>query len=265
MRKRLFKYSMVFSAFLLLIACSKAPKGILSEKKMKDVMVDVHIAESMINSNYKEYADTLRRKALIRSVFEKHNITQAVYDSSLIWYGKNLDVLMQVYDLALADVNARIRDLGDVQAAAAPSSNQDSTNIWPRRDFLTLYPRALFNGVPFEIRPDRHYPSGSIFVLNLDVWGVTPRMPHKPQVRIAIDQADTVLVVNQTIERDGPQQVVLRGVATKQVRSVYGFIRMDNTDTAYYKVYLNRISLIRYNYGSPSFAAKPDSLPPPAP
>ncbi len=255
-------------------ACSKAPDGILSERKMKDVMVDMYIAENMINSGSQEFPDSLHKQALFQSVFKKHNITQATYDSSLVWYGKNIDIMMQVLDLAIADVNERIRDLGDVQASAAPSSNQDSVNIWPRRDFLVLQPNALFNGVTFEIKPERNYSSGSAFVLNMNVWGVTQRMPQKPEVRLTIEQIDTTLVVNKTITGDGFQQIVLRGIPTRQIRRVHGYIRMDNTDANYYKVYIDHLNLIKYNYGSQAleavtgtsssagFSSEPETAPP---
>ncbi|GAB6395485.1 MAG: DUF4296 domain-containing protein [Bacteroidales bacterium] len=120
MQKRLSECGIALCAVALLAACSKVPGGVLPEKKMKDVMLDIRLAENMINGNYQAYPDSTSRTALFASVFRKHRITQALYDSSLVWYGKNMDVLLQVYDLALRDVNERIRELGDTQASAAP-------------------------------------------------------------------------------------------------------------------------------------------------
>ncbi len=242
------------------MSCSKIPNGILPERKMKDVMIDMSLAEGIIGNNYKDFPDSISKAALYQSVFEKHNITQAVYDSSLVWYGKNLNIYMEVIDLATAEINNRIRDLGDVQASAAPTSNRDSVNIWPRRSFLTLEPRALFNGVVFNIQPETNYLSGSAFVLGMKVWGVRDDMRFKPEIRLAIDQGDTSLFVNKAIIRDGYQEVILRGIATKGVRRVYGYIRMDNTDKNYHKVYIDSLNLMRYNYGSPAIALPVDTI-----
>ncbi|MDR1202443.1 MAG: DUF4296 domain-containing protein [Tannerellaceae bacterium] len=261
MRKNLYKYGLTLVATTLLMACSKVPDDILSEKKMRDVMIDVYLAESLIEMNRAVYPDTVRKAALFQSVFRKHNITEAVYDSSLVWYSKNMDIYMHVLDMALTDINTHIRDMGDVQASAAPNTNQDSINIWPRRDFLVFYPTALFNGVTFDIYPDRVYSSGSSFVLGMRVWGLTDQMHYFPEIRMTIDQNDTVLYVNKKITKDGYHEAILRGLPTKQIKRVYGYIRMDNTDKNYYKIYVDSLNLMKYNYGSSAMSSTPtDSI-----
>ncbi|MDR1557097.1 MAG: DUF4296 domain-containing protein [Tannerellaceae bacterium] len=263
MQIKLYKYSLItlWTMAAVLASCSKVPGGILPEKKMKDVMIDMQLAENIISTNYQVYPDSARKAALYQAVFRKHKTTQAVYDSSLVWYGKNLDILMRIYNLALNEVNEQIRALGDVQANAAPSANQDSVNIWPRHDYLTLQPEALFNGTIFDIRPDRPYLSGSIFVLSMHVWGVRPLMRHIPEVRISAELPDTTLVINRKMTSDGRQEIILRTPAARQTKRLYGYIRMDQAETAYYKIYLDSLRLIRYNYGSAAFAVESASAP----
>ena len=140
MRNKLHRYGVVLLLGTLLVACSKVPDGILSEKKMQAVQVDMQLAEAMINLDSKEFSDNARKEALYQSIFRKYDITQAEYDSSLVWYGRHLDIYMKVYDRVLADLNERQKALGDVQASAAPVSKQDSVDIWPRRTSLRLEP-----------------------------------------------------------------------------------------------------------------------------
>lgn len=103
---------MALLATTLLAACSKVPDGILSEKKMQGVLTDMLLAEAMVNVDYNTYKSDTMKLALYESVFRKHDITQAVYDSSLVWYGRNLDIYMEVYNRVLADLNKRINNLG---------------------------------------------------------------------------------------------------------------------------------------------------------
>ncbi len=56
------------------------------------------LAEAMVNVDYNTYKSDTMKLALYESVFRKHDITQAVYDSSLVWYGRNLDIYMEVYN-----------------------------------------------------------------------------------------------------------------------------------------------------------------------
>ena len=73
---------MALLATTLLAACSKVPDGILSEKKMQGVLTDMLLAEAMVNVDYNTYKSDTMKLALYESVFRKHDITQAVYDSS---------------------------------------------------------------------------------------------------------------------------------------------------------------------------------------
>ena len=226
---------MALLATTLLAACSKVPDGILSEKKMQGVLMDMLLAEAMVNVDYNTYKSDTMKLALYESVFRKHDITQAVYDSSLVWYGRNLDIYMEVYNRVLADLNKRINNLGDVQADAAPVSNRDSVDIWPRR-------------------------SGSSFVLGVRVWGLNNKMAYKPEVRLSADQGDTTLTVNSKITKDGYHETILKTIPTKKVKRVFGYIRMDNMDTTYYKVYIDSLSLMKYNYGKELAELPKDSI-----
>lgn len=240
--------SIVLGFILIVAGCSKAPKGILSEKEMQKVHADMLLADAIIGMNYNTYSNDTAKIALYESVFRKHKIKQAVYDSSLVWYGKNIDIYMKVYDRMLVDLNKRIHDLGDVQADAAPSSNRDSVNIWPRRDYLVLYPKSIFNGVTFDIKPDRNYSSGSSFVLGIRVWGLQKDMKHYPEIHLNIVQRDTTLRAERTITEDGYYETVIKALPTRQINRVFGYIRMDNSNPTYHKVYLDSLNLMRYNY-----------------
>ena len=255
-----YRYSIAFLVLFLLTTCSKVPDHILSEKKMQEVVIDMHLAEAIISSDYQKYNNDSIKKVLFQSVFAKHQITQAEYDSALVWYARNLDIYLQVYDRAKLDVEQQIKDLGDVQAKAAPSSNQDSIDIWPRRSSAELNPKALFNGIVFDIEPDASYSSGSSFVLGMKVWGLKKNSNYYPEVRISAHQGDTIITTNQKLTKDGYNEVILKSLPTRQVRRVYGYIRLDNADSTYYKVYLDSLNLMKYNYGSGVTAIKKDTL-----
>lgn len=261
MRNKLHKYGVILLVGTLISGCSKVPDGILSEKEMQAVQVDMQLAQAMVSMKGKDFPDDAKKEALYQAVFRKHHITQAVYDSSLVWYGRNLDIYMKVYDRVLADLKEQQKVLGDIQANAAPASKQDSVDIWPRRKRLILEPSSVFNGVIFDIKPETEYSSGSSFVLGMDVWGMNKRMHFKPEVRISVDQGDTTLTVNDRITQDGYHQTILKSLPTKKVKRVYGYIRLENADsTSYYKVYLDSLNLVKYNYVKLS-NQKNDSIP----
>ena len=77
--------------------------------------------------------------------------------------------------------------------------------------------------------------------------------------RISADQGDTIVTVNDKVLRDGYHETVLKTVPTKQVKRVYGYILMNNADSSYYKVYLDSLNLMKYNYGRLTDMAKDSS------
>lgn len=244
-----------YIAFLILactclLACRKLPDGVLSESKMQRVLEDMLIAESLLGTQYQDFRNDSAKQRLYFSVFQKHNVTQAQYDSSLVWYGKDLDAYMRMHDTILVNLSRRITDLGDIQASVNPSLKQDSVDIWPRRNLLVLQPNAVFNGVIFDVTPEQSFSSGSSFVLGTRVWGLKSDMKYKPEISISAVHRDTTITITKEIKEDGYFETVLRTLPTRQIQKVYGYIRMDNSGNDYLKVYIDSLSLHRYNYGT---------------
>lgn len=225
---------------------------------MRKVLVDMQLAEAMIYMEPSAYRST-GKNALYQSVFDKYQLTEAEYDSSLIWYGKHLDQYMRIYNLALADVKQQIAAIGDIKPAMAPSSNVDSLDIWIFRKYYEFYPHALSNTIIFDLQPDDLYSSGSAFVLSMQVWGITPDMQDPVEAHLKACQDDTTLVVKRTIRQDGYHEILLKTIPTKKVQRVYGYIRLHTDGALFHKIYLDDFSLMKYKYGSPAIERN-DSL-----
>lgn len=239
------------------MACSKVPKNILSEKEMQQVHTDMLIADAIIGTDYNVYPTDSAKIEIYESVFRKYQISRALYDSSLVWYGRNLDIYMKIYERIIADLTRRNLDLGDIQADLTPTSRNDSVNIWPRRNYMVFHPQSVFNGVTFDLKPETNYPSGSSFVLGVRVWGLPEGMNHYPEIRMVAEQRDTTLRAESRITKDGYYETVLKTMPTRQVRRVYGYIWMNSRDSIDYKIYVDSLTLIRYNYGT-TFEIKGD-------
>lgn len=232
------------------VACRKAPDGVLPERKMQQVLVDMSLAEALIGSNYREYNDLTKKHAIYQSVFDKYGITEAVYDSSLRWYGKNLDEYMRVQDKVLAELNKRKKALGDIQPDATPATRSDSVNIWNRFDYLVFSPQASYNGIYFDFVPEGGYAPGSSFVLSMDVWGLNERMTQAPVVRLSVEQSDTTFTAMRYLNHNGLNELLITSGPTKFVRRVYGYIRLEKSRDEFNKIYVDSIRLMKYNYGT---------------
>lgn len=229
---------------------------------MRAVLYDMQIAEALVETDNETYGTSDKRMAVYNGVFAKHQITQAEYDSSLMWYGENMDLYIRIYKMVLQDVNANIAALGDIKPdpLSGDVSAKDSVDIWLYDRTYTFKPQHVFNTLSFDISPQKPYSSGSSYVLGFSVWGIRPQMKHKPRIHLSAVHADTIISVNQEITGDGYYETVLRTIATKQVRRVYGYIFVNDADASYHRIYLDDIQLMKYNYGSKALTAPRDSV-----
>ena len=253
----------IYGVLLILCAvasCSRVPKHILSEKKFRSVLYDMLIAEAIVETQNINYRTDNEKQVVFDAVFAKHRITEAEYDSTLIWYGKNMDLYMAIYRLVLRDVNASIASLGEIKPnpLSGDFSARDSIDIWIFHRNSIIKPERAFNTLTFDIAPEIPYSSGSSYVFGLSIWGIPPGLKHKPKIHISAVQADTIISVNQEITGDGYYETVVRTVATKQILRVYGYILMNETEASYHRIYLNDIRLMKYNYDSKALTAPQD-------
>ncbi len=246
-------------------SCSRVPKHIISEKKMRAVLYDMQMAEAIVETNSSSYGTSDKRQVVYNSVFAKHHVTQAEYDSSLIWYGENMDLYMGIYKLVLKDVNEKIAAMGDIKPnpLSGEASAKDSIDIWIyNRSYVFKPEERIFNMLTFNIEPQSPYSSGSSYVFGVSVWGVSSGLKHKPQIHISAVQTDSIISVSKEITGDGYYEAVVRTVENKPVSRVYGYILVNDSEVLYHHIYLDDIQLMKYNFGSKALTApQTDSIP----
>ncbi len=238
--------------FLALIcmafSCSRVPKHIISERKMRVVLHDMLIAEAMVESLHDSYQTSEERMAVYDAVFAKHQITQAKYDSTLMWYGKNMDLYMGIYKLVQRDINAEIAALGEIKPnpISGDVSNYDSIDIWIFNRSGVFLPERIFNALLFDISPQRPYSPGSSYVLRLAIWGLPSELKYKPRLHLSAVHADTIISVNQELAADGYYEATVKALADKDVKRIYGYVFLNEAALAYQRIYLNDIRLMKY-------------------
>ena len=125
---------------LLLLACAPSqPRGVLSEEKMTDVLVDIHLAQGMAETQGD--VDVTRFK-YIQAVFKKHRITEAEFDSSMVYYSGRAEEFTHIYNNVVTRVQAQAERLGLETATqdqfASITNEGDTANIWLGKDFACI-------------------------------------------------------------------------------------------------------------------------------
>lgn len=100
--------SLIIIIVILVLACSNSdvPKGILTEKEITPVLVDIHLAESIFSQRYALGVTSENyQEDLYLSVLKKYKLDRKVFEASVLYYGKHPDKYRPVYDEVLNQLN----------------------------------------------------------------------------------------------------------------------------------------------------------------
>lgn len=106
------KKNITFLCIVFLTACTSIedraviPDTILSQEKMAEVMVDVHLLEAALNVNALSRDQQIMNSIHPDSdILKKHNVTREKYQESFTFYSQNPLLLAEVYQFVLNNLS----------------------------------------------------------------------------------------------------------------------------------------------------------------
>ena len=94
----------IFSLLFCLTGCR--PKGILHSWEMRRVLVDLHKTDALLQVSGLYNMSTEDKALYYAQVLEKHGVTQAEFDSSLVWYTAHPQLFDKIYPKVMKDLKA---------------------------------------------------------------------------------------------------------------------------------------------------------------
>ena len=76
----------IHCALLCIMLCGCRPRGVLSSSEMRSVLHDLHHAEAVLQVAGYNYGHDEAVAKYYQQILDDHGITQAQFDSSLVWY-----------------------------------------------------------------------------------------------------------------------------------------------------------------------------------
>lgn len=238
---------LVIALVALFAACSKTPSGVIGKEKMARIIADLSIAEAVVESDYKAFPTDSDKLALKQSIYLRNKVTPEQVDTSLRWYGRNMDILVEVYERAIEMTEHDLRDAA-LSAASTPSTKStsiyategDSVDLWtsqPNRVFAANMPTDIST---FHIISDRNWQDGDIFTLSARATG--PKSPVRLAI-IAEYQDGTREYATSGLSAPGWHRLKIALNPEKKASMVYGYILY--TPSGDEVVALDSISLVR--------------------
>lgn len=95
MFKKAISYFLFCYIFFQFFACGNRPDGVLNQRDMKDFLTDLHLLDAVLDE--KPLANERERVYYYNALLQKHSITKAEFDSSLVYYTKNPKLFERIY------------------------------------------------------------------------------------------------------------------------------------------------------------------------
>lgn len=248
-------------SFIVLLAAFSAckprvPRQYIQPDEFENILYDYHLAGAMANGVGAEGDASYDAMLYRQAVFRKYGITQADFDSSLVYYMRHADKLHKVYENLSRRFEDEAMSLGasanDVRRYGDMKSASDTTNMWNGVPAAMFLPSAPYNVMSFDLPVDSTYHKGDRLILSFNC-NFLDRGGARYGVALLALQFDNDSVASNTVRMTGNSNysVTVSDGAGKGIKAVRGFFylgedsRRDDTDRGVSLMFVNGIRLVR--------------------
>lgn len=155
------------------VSCKPGVPGeLIQPDDMEEILYDYHIADGMAmtqgNSDNVSYLRNVYREAALR----KHGVTQADFDSSLVYYYRHTELLHEIYDRLAKRLNEESTNLGstanEMSQLGGEVGQGDTTTVWTYPQTMVMMPTPPYNVMSFSVNADSSYHAGDKMILNVE-------------------------------------------------------------------------------------------------
>ncbi|MGI6242824.1 MAG: DUF4296 domain-containing protein [Prevotella sp.] len=161
-------YACIFVLFIM--GCKPTvPSEFISEGDMENILYDYHLASSMARQEKGDYeSNVIANRA---AVLKKYGITQAEFDTSMVYYMRHTERLHAIYKNIAERMEDQARALGSSEGSLASLSrinaSGDTADIWKGDKSIALIPQQPYHLYSFAYVPDSSFHKGDSFILTM--------------------------------------------------------------------------------------------------
>lgn len=223
-------------------ACSDRPKEVLDEDEMVNLMVDMQLAEAYTNSHYQSGTD---REEIGKRVLQQHGVSQETLDTTLAWYGRNLDEYTGLFEKVDKKIGERRDRLMQVPGMEDSGAGED---LWIYQPHLMISELSGDNGFKFDF-PVSQIEKGRKLQLSF-------YLPNALNLKSTFgvkysEGGGEVLVSNFTSKNE--IEIELQTDTAKSVSGIFGWVNFK--DNFKYPVLIDSISIVTLPIDSAKYMA----------
>ena len=255
--RRKHKLSVLLVAVVALIGFSGChddlPKEIIQPSDMENILYDYHLAYTM-SSTKSDYREEYHKQALREYVFKKHQITSAMFDSSMVWYTRHSTRLSEIYDNLAKRFGKEFKHvsslLGDANGKPKTTAAGDTVDIWNKQTLCWLTGSELNNKLHFTFPTDSNFVAKDSFAWNFDAILLSDSVKATMAMNVLFAN-DSVIGKSKQITSTGNYSLGLKSDSTYAIKQVSGYVYLESHKDSL-GLLLNKVSLTRYHDKNPA-------------
>lgn len=251
MRRRNITWVWLLGAAFMVGCGKQVPEDIIQPDRMENILYDYHLSISM--GNNLSYSDNYQKEAYKNYVFEKYHITEADFDSSMVWYTRHTEELAGLYKKVGERFRSEKKRMQELLALRedkpATSLPGDTVDVWYDRKLYWLTDVPLANKVTFEIPADSNFKAKDAFLWSADYIFLSEGERRATMGFNILFDNDSVVGRVKDITCSGVQTLYIKPDSAFAIKSVSGFIYYMDSDSSTNKpgLIINNIALTRYH------------------
>lgn len=263
MERGFYFLTLLFLSCSLLYSCKpQVPGEYLQPDEMEDILYDYHIALGMLDD---KSDDGMKRTMYEMSVLREHGVSQALFDSSLVYYSRHSDRFQKIYENLTKRLGDEAVALGasasDIGNFGDSMEKGDTANVWKDATSFMLATLPPNNVRSFTLSADTAFHNGDKIVLSFKTQFIF-QDGYKDGVALLAVRFSNDSVATRTVHlsESTSYDLAISDDARLGIKNVSGFITLqgsaNSSQTTLKLMFVENVRLIRCHVnGIPSSAA----------
>ena len=263
-----FRFQLCLITLLLLVIAGckvKRPNDVIPESQMENLLYDYHVAKAMGDNLSPD--ENYKKALYLEAVFKKYGTTEATFDSSMVWYTRNTELLSKMYER----INKRFKTQQDeINHLVALRGKQlqtsepgDSVDVWAWQRVIHLTENSMNNSFAFTMPSDSNFKSRDTLIWQVRYHFLSPTPKTIGNAIMAMQiiyNNDSIISRTEKITQSGTKQIHLFGDTLGSIKEVKGFIYYSNQSNKPSILLADHITLTRYHCTDSLSATARDSI-----
>lgn len=240
---------------MLFASCKpQVPSQYIQPDDMEDLIYDYYIAQGIASQQMGD--EDYNRRLTFELVLKEHDVSQAQFDSSLVYYYTRADRFQDIYKRVQDRLNEEVEKYGgvtnSVQQLATGSLNGDTAEIWTGKRTMMLLNDRPYHLYSFRQYADSTFHAGDSFMMSISSTWLMQNGNRQATAYLAVTYENDSTVHQYTTITTSGMSMLNIPYCKERVKEIKGFVmcgmRQSNENTnSLCVLFINNIQFIRFH------------------